>query len=137
MDYTNEELIQYLKKYDVRPSNIRIKVLKFLLMNRSHPTVDDIYKGLIDEIPTLSKTSVYNTLNLFLEKKIVTGITVDEKELRYDINTSLHGHFKCEKCGFIYDFPIIIDFPNKEQLEGFEISNKDVFFYGTCKKCNN
>jgi Fur family peroxide stress response transcriptional regulator len=137
MDYTNEEVIDYLKKHHIRPSNIRIKVLKFLLKNRIHPTVEDIYKSLIEEIPTLSKTSVYNTLNLFLEKGIVVGIALDQKELRYDINTNFHGHFKCNKCGIIYDFPIMISFPNKEQLEGFEITNRDVFFYGSCKECNN
>jgi len=137
MDYSNEEVIDYLKKHDIRPSNIRIKVLKFLLKNRIHPTVEDIYKSLIEEIPTLSKTSVYNTLNLFLEKGIVVGIALDQKELRYDINTNFHGHFKCNKCGIIYDFPIMISFPNKDQLEGFEITNRDVFFYGSCKECNN
>ena len=137
MDYTNEEVIDYLKKHDIRPSNIRIKILKFLLKNRIHPTVEDIYKSLIEEIPTLSKTSVYNTLNLFLEKGIVVGIALDQKELRYDINTNFHGHFKCNKCGIIYDFPIMISFPNKDQLEGFEITNRDVFFYGICKECNN
>ncbi len=137
MDYTNEEVIDYLKKHHIRPSNIRIKILKFLLKNRIHPTVEDIYKSLIEEIPTLSKTSVYNTLNLFLEKGIVVGIALDQKELRYDINTNFHGHFKCNKCGIIYDFPIMISFPNKEQLEGFEITNRDVFFYGICKECNN
>src|SRR5690554_2936685 len=121
MDYSNEEVIDYLKKHDIRPSNIRIKILKFLLKNRIHPTVEDIYKSLIEEIPTLSKTSVYNTLNLFLEKGIVVGIALDQKELRYDINTNFHGHFKCNKCGIIYDFPIMISFPNKDQLEGFEI----------------
>lgn len=137
MDYSNEEVIDYLKKHHIRPSNIRIKVLKFLLKNRIHPTVEDIYKSLIEEIPTLSKTSVYNTLNLFLEKGIVVGIALDQKELRYDINTNFHGHFKCNKCGIIYDFPIMISFPNKDQLEGFEITNRDVFFYGICKECNN
>ncbi len=137
MDYTNEEVIDYLKKHHIRPSNIRIKILKFLLKNRIHPTVEDIYKSLIEEIPTLSKTSVYNTLNLFLEKGIVVGIALDQKELRYDINTNFHGHFKCNKCGIIYDFPIMISFPNKDQLEGFEITNRDVFFYGSCKECNN
>lgn len=134
---TNEELIECLKKHDIRPSNIRIKILKYLLENKIHPTADDIYKGLINEIPTLSKTSVYNTMNLFLEKGIVVDLALDQKELRYDINTNFHGHFKCDKCGNIYDFPILINFPTKDQLEGFVITNKDVFIYGTCKKCNN
>lgn len=137
MNYTNEELIEYLKKCQIKPSNIRIRVLKFLLMSQTHPTADDIYNSLIEEIPTLSKTSIYNTINLFLEKGIVNGLALDQKELRYDINTSFHGHFKCDKCGNIYDFPVTINFPTKDELKDFVINNKDVFFYGICKKCNS
>ncbi len=137
MNYTNEELIEYLKKCQIKPSNIRIRVLKFLLMSQTHPTADDIYNSLIEEIPTLSKTSIYNTINLFLEKGIVNGLSLDQKELRYDTNTSFHGHFKCDKCGNIYDFPVTINFPTKDELKDFVINNKDVFFYGICKKCNS
>jgi len=136
MNYTSEEIIEYLTEHQVKPSNIRIKVLKFLLMNKNHPTADDIYNSLIEEIPTLSKTSVYNTINLFIEKGIVNGLTLNEKELRYDIDTSFHGHFKCDKCGKIYDFPITISPPTHDELKDFIINTKDVFFYGICKECN-
>ena len=54
--------------------------------------MDMIYQELVRNIPTLSKTTVYNTLNLFL-KRIAVMITIDENETRYDADTSLHGHF--------------------------------------------
>ncbi|WP_236913144.1 Fur family transcriptional regulator [Clostridium sp. Cult1] len=137
MDYTNEMIIDYLKKYDIRPSTIRIKVLNYLLNNRIHPTVDDIYKNLIEDIPTLSKTSIYNTLDLFLEKGVVKVLALWEKELRYDIDTNLHGHFKCEKCRKVYDFPISANILSRDKLEGFKINDKNIHLYGICKKCNN
>ena len=137
MDYTNEMIIDYLKKYDIRPSTIRIKVLNYLLNNRIHPTVDDIYKNLIEDIPTLSKTSIYNTLDLFLEKGVVKVLALGEKELRYDIDTDLHGHFKCEKCRKVYDFPISANILSRDKLEGFKINDKNIHLYGICKKCNN
>ena len=37
----------------------------------NHPTVETIYKELIDEIPTLSKTTVYNTLKQFVNILII------------------------------------------------------------------
>ena len=136
MDYTNEMIIDYLKKYDIRPSTIRIKVLNYLLNNRIHPTVDDIYKNLIEDIPTLSKTSIYNTLDLFLKKGVIKVLALGEKELRYDIDTDLHGHFKCEKCGKVYDFPISANILSQDKLEGFKINDKNIHLYGICKKCN-
>ena len=134
MNFTNEEIMEFLKENDVKPSNIRLKVFKYLLDYRIHPSVDDIYNSLIDEIPTLSRTSIYNTMNLFREKGIVSELFLNEKELRYDVNTELHGHFKCEVCGNIYDFPIVEKFISK--LEGFKVKKKSINYYGICAKCN-
>lgn len=136
MVYNNDMIIQHLKEHGIRPSNIRIKVLNFLFNQRIHPTVDEIYKDLLGEIPTLSKTSIYNTLEIFLEKNIVKPIVFQEKELRYDINTNLHGHFKCEKCEKVYDFPLPADIFTKSNLEGFTIKGENIYVYGICKDCN-
>lgn len=59
----------YLKEHGIKPSYQRMKVFQYLVDNHNHPTVDMIYKALCPEIPTLSKTTVYNTLNLFVEKR--------------------------------------------------------------------
>ena len=71
---------EYLKKHDIKPSFQRMRIFEYLLMHPVHPTVDEIYKSLVTEIPTLSKTTVYNTLDLFIEKRIVQMITIEENE---------------------------------------------------------
>lgn len=136
MKKSNEWMMNYLKQNDIKPSTIRIKVLEFLLNNQIHPTVDEIYKSLIEDIPTLSKTSIYNTLNLFSEKGIVRVLALCERELRYDIDTSGHGHFKCEKCGKIYDFTLKNQLNTKSELQGFKINFANVNLFGICKQCN-
>ena len=69
MTHNVENVGEYLKENGIKPSYQRMKIYEFLLQNRIHPTVDTIYRALNKEIPTLSKTTVYNTLNLFIEKK--------------------------------------------------------------------
>lgn len=130
-----KNLTETLKKYDIKPSTIRIKVLDYLLNNRVHPTIEQIYNSLINEMPTLSKTSIYNTIELFLEKGLVREVLSDQKESRIDIDTTLHGHFKCEKCGNIFDF--LLEEPKTlyESLEGFVVKEKNVFYKGICKYC--
>ena len=96
-----ENIGEYLKCHSIKPSYQRMKVFQYLYEERNHPTVDMIYKALCTEIPTLSKTTVYNTLNLFIEKEIANVIVIEENETRYDIDMSIHGHFKCEQCGKI------------------------------------
>ena len=69
MEFHIENIGEYLKAHEIKPSYQRIKIFQYLVENKNHPTVDMIYKALCTEIPTLSKTTVYNTLNLFIEKQ--------------------------------------------------------------------
>jgi len=100
-----------------------------------HPTVDTIYKALCPEIPTLSKTTVYNTLNLFVEKKLVQVIVIEENETRYDLITHTHGHFKCNCCGALFDVELNIDYSMSPELADCEIDEKHIYFKGLCKNC--
>ncbi len=135
MDPSFEALSEELKKENIRLSYQRIKVLEYLVKKRCHPTVEHIYNDLLPEVPTLSKTTVYNTLNSLVLAKLVRVITIEENEMRYDIITENHGHFKCIKCGAIYDFNIDIDAYPAEALDGFLVNEKDVYFKGTCPNC--
>ncbi|MFW0968438.1 MAG: Fur family transcriptional regulator [Thermacetogeniaceae bacterium] len=84
MDPTFENLKQELKKKNISLSYQRLKVLEYLTQNRCHPTVEQIFTELQKEIPTLSKTTVYNTLRILAEAGLVKVITIDERESRYD-----------------------------------------------------
>jgi len=130
-----ENVGDFLKAHGIKPSYQRVKIYEFLMNTIEHPTVENIYNALNGDIPTLSKTTVYNTLKTFIEKEIAMVITIDENETRFDADTGLHGHFKCEVCHAVYDFDVKIDEVSQEALEGFEIKEKQMFYYGICKKC--
>ena len=89
----------------IRPSDQRIAIYKYLCENHVHPTVDMIFSELTDEHPTLSRTTIYNTLKLFTDHGLVQAVHIDEDKLRYDANTEPHIHFKCIKCSKIIDIP--------------------------------
>ena len=132
---TNTQISEHLKANGVKPSVQRVKVYEYLINHFTHPTVDTIYKDLVSEIPTLSKTTVYNTLKLFVDSKIVALINIEDNETRYDGDTRPHGHFKCERCGEVYDFNYDDSKVKIERLEGFHIMRKDFFIKGICKIC--
>lgn len=137
MEFHIEDIGGYLKSHEIKPSYQRIKIFQYLVENRNHPTVDMIYKALCTEIPTLSKTTVYNTLNLFIEKKIVNVIVIEENETRYDSVMAVHGHFKCEKCGKIYDIDINQSILKDDMLKNYEIKEQHYYFKGICQDCSN
>ncbi len=130
-----ENIGDYLKSHNIKPSFQRIRIFEYLYQQRTHPTVDEIYKVLICEIPTLSKTTVYNTLNLFIEKQIAQMITIEENEARYDADTMVHGHFKCEKCKIVFDFQTDIVNIQSADLDKFQINQKHIYFKGLCDRC--
>ncbi|MEN8906389.1 MAG: Fur family transcriptional regulator [Clostridiales bacterium] len=130
-----DNISKYLLENNIKPSFQRIKILEYILVNKNHPTVDDIYSKLIKEIPTLSKTTVYNTLNIFLNSNIVRYIYTEDNELRYDYMEENHGHFKCNSCGEIYDFKIDIDYFKIPELKKFKTIEKNVYYKGVCPKC--
>jgi len=129
------DIANKLKDKNIRLSYQRLKVLEFLDNHRIHPTVDQIYNGLLNEIPTLSKTTIYNTLNALVEAGLVKVITIEDNEARYDIDTHAHGHFKCKSCGKIYDFEADMDSLEIKELEGFSIFTRDMYFSGICSRC--
>jgi Fur family transcriptional regulator, peroxide stress response regulator len=119
----------------IKPSYQRIKILQYINENINHPTVDNIFNNLVAEIPTLSKATVYNTLELFKGAGLVKVINIENNETRYDSRVYNHGHFKCESCKRIYDFEVDIDNLAVNSLEFFKINDKNVYFKGICPKC--
>ena len=125
---------EILKSNNIRPSVIRIMIYDFLKATDVHPTVDEIYTELSPKIPTLSKTSVYNTVKLLADCGLSKTLTIDKVQVRYDADTTMHGHFICEDCGKVYDF--MLDNAIADDLEGFDVNFKEVYYGGTCRKCN-
>lgn len=135
MAVSYEGLIQDLKTKNIRLSHQRLKVLEYLAGNLIHPTADQIYTGLHEEIPTLSKTTVYSTLNSLKDAGLVREINIEDHEIRYDIRLENHGHFKCESCGAIHDFSVDMDSLPVGGLNHFDISDRNIYFKGTCPQC--
>lgn len=74
-----DKVKQHLTDHGVKPSIQRLAIMKYLMEHRTHPTADMIFNDLYKEIPTLSKTTVYNTLKLLTEHGAVRTIGIDEK----------------------------------------------------------
>ncbi|WP_018108964.1 Fur family transcriptional regulator [Bacteroides propionicifaciens] len=128
--------LERLQVHNIKPSMQRIAIMDYLLENYTHPAVDEIYTALFPKIPTLSKTTVYNTLKLFEEHDAIKMLTIDDKNTCFDIDTSPHAHFFCKKCNKIEDFNLM----KPEQLKGLDQSNHLVtevhlYYKGVCQEC--
>ena len=129
-----ENLGKYLTGYGIRPSVQRIAIMRYLRKNRTHPTADEVYEALKKQIPTLSKTTVYNTLKLFVDNGAAIFVGIDEKQARFDGYTEQHAHFRCKKCKCVLDIPMDT---HKLLPANFNGKIEDAYFYftGFCENC--
>ena len=125
-----------LEEAGIKPSLQRMAVMGYLMEHKTHPTVEEIYAALSPTIPTLSKTTVYNTLKLLHSHGSILMLTIDENCTRYDADTSQHAHFICVTCGKVYD----LEFPEIGHValeDGFITSELHLYVKGICAKCQN
>jgi Fur family transcriptional regulator, peroxide stress response regulator len=130
-----KQLQKQLEAKGVKASYHRLKILDYLDRHRTHPTVDIIYSALQKELPTISKTTIYNSLNLFLEKGLISNLTISGNDVRYDYKTKDHSHFQCKKCGQVIDIEEVRCPKVKNKIEGNEVEEVHLYFKGICKKC--
>ena len=97
--------------------------------------MEEIYEYLTREIPTISKTTIYNTLNALLEKGIIHAITITGTETRYDFKNFPHHHFLCSRCGRVIDIDIKCPYVEKKEFDGHRIEEIHGYFKGICKQC--
>ncbi len=125
---------EFLRKHGLHVTEPRIAVVEDLMNNRTHATADEIYNRLILVHPGLSRASVYNVLNSLVERHCIRVITIDERQMRYDIDRTAHAHFRCTNCGKVYD----VDMPSIGSMrvpKGFWVDEQEVYYTGLCSDC--
>ncbi len=127
-----------LKKDNIKRRNTyqRQVILEILKSTNIHPTADWIYEKAREIIPNISLGTVYRNLKILKEEGLIIELT-DGKQSRFDGRIDNHFHFKCEKCGSIYDIePGDVNVEYTIEDKGFMIKTVDINLTGICSKCN-
>lgn len=127
---------EILTQHGIRPSVQRTTVLRYLRSVKTHPTVDEIYQALLPENPSLSRTTVYNTLELLSEHNLVLTLDFGEGYLRYDADCSPHCHFRCSCCGHVFDIMTAPPDCSAMLPKGFKLKGVQLSLSGTCAACS-
>ncbi len=132
---TPAETAAKLRGFGISPSPQRVAIYGFLLSHPTHPTAETIFTAVRAEQPSISLTTVYNTLKLLTGKHAVQTVIIEDGELRYDGDIREHAHFKCLKCGRVYDIfpePGCKIAPPPKLPSGFTITEMHVCCRGYC-----
>ena len=91
--YTRDNLAAVLRAHEINPTHQRIEIAYALFSRGVHLSADQLLAIVNGRHSETSKATVYNTLNLFLEKKLIREVIVDPSRVFYDPNTEPHHHF--------------------------------------------
>ncbi|MEK6664250.1 MAG: Fur family transcriptional regulator [Pseudomonadota bacterium] len=101
--YTRDDMAGLLREHDITPTHQRIEIAYALFSRQEHLSADQIMAIVNDRHSETSKATVYNTLNLFKQHKLVREVIVDPSKVFYDPNTGPHHHFYNLQSGELID----------------------------------
>jgi Fur family transcriptional regulator, iron response regulator len=82
-----------LRRHRIQATPQRIAVAKYILAVKTHPSADEVWEQVRRRCPTLSRATVYNTLNLFVEKGLIRAQVLKEGTVVFDPRVDAHHHF--------------------------------------------
>lgn len=101
----NADLVSTLKDAGIQPSAQRLAVAGYVLTTEEHPSADQVLERVQARFPMLSRATVYNTLNLFVDKGILRQLVLAEGRVVFDPRLEPHHHFIDDDSGAIEDVP--------------------------------
>ena len=102
---SREDVAAHLRDHGINLTHQRLEIAHVLFSRMEHLSADQILALVNQPHPATSKATVYNTLNLLVQKGLVREVIVDPSKIFYDPNTMPHHHFYDTECGQLTDIP--------------------------------
>ncbi len=125
-------------------------ILNVLSSTTEHLSAEDVYLTIHKTYPGIGLATVYRTLELLVQMRIVHKFDFGDGRARYELadgsSKPHHHHIICTGCGKVIDYS---DLPEEEvqlvqkveaaleQRHNFKIVNHQLNFYGFCQNCRS
>jgi len=126
-----------LKEQGQRCTSARIAVLREIYSSGSHLDADELYQRLKKRGVSISRATVYHTLDLLFRLRLVTRIDLGHKHTHYEKSHGVanHLHVVCEQCGQVVEITSSELGGMLEKLcrqQGFELGSYSLQVFGQC-----
>ena len=138
MSKYKERAEKILHDQGARVTPQRVAILQAVESDGSHPDADAVYRAVYRKYPHISRDTVYRTLAMMEEKKIIGSILFVGNSKRFDPKTARHHHLVCIQCRRIFDFEEKkFDHlaPPTSAVERFKVVRTTVHVEGICDAC--
>ncbi|HUY75286.1 MAG TPA: Fur family transcriptional regulator [Ktedonobacterales bacterium] len=134
---TIDDLIATARERGGKATTQRVIIWRALAQDQTHPTAEDLFARLKPELPTLSLTTLYHTLNDLVEWGEIRRFDTGDGHIHFDPDTTPHAELVCLRCHSVVDAPTnacaAVTLP--EQLAGYRIVTRTEQYFGYCPNC--
>lgn len=124
-----------LREAGLVPTIQRLAVFDCLSRSKRHPTADQVLSAVRKSFPSISRATVYNTLDALTKAGMVLRLSVDPTVARYDADLGPHAHFRCRTCQRVYDIEVKDGNPINVKADGHLVESVKTYAYGVCVSC--
>lgn len=117
-------------------------VMVLLENEKDHMSAEEIYFLVKQKSPEIGLATVYRTLEILTDLKIVDKISFDDGLARYDLRKEgaqhFHHHLLCLECGNIEEVEedLLEEVENiVQKLYHFQVHDHRLTFHGVCSTC--
>jgi len=135
---TDASIIDALRRKRFKATSQRIAICRIALASREHPTAKRIFAEVKKTYPTVSLATVYKTLHVLKQLRLVQELAFSKGENRFDSNMEPHLNVACLQCGKVIDVNdhgarrLILKAAEKTR---YTITDQRFDIYGFCEKC--
>lgn len=132
-----ENFADLIKSKKMRQTPERFVILDKALEQKVHFDVDELYKDIENDYH-VSRSTVYNTLELLCECNILRKHFLNENQAAYELAEDRHLHLICLKCGAVKEVhnDNVAEYLSTLKFRGFHPSFSSTNIYGLCSSCS-
>ncbi len=129
---------QLCERADLAVTHQRQVIYEVLCTFEGHPSPEEVFARVRQQIPSISLATVYKNLHLFLDSGIFRQVSPHHGSMRVETNQARHYHLLCTGCKAIRDIDPealgISDEP-RQLPGGFRMERLSVDVLGLCATC--
>lgn len=130
-----KEIESTLVAHGIRPTIHRLHIARFVLEDADHPTAEDVLAWASQNLPKVSRATVYNTLRELSQAGLVREYRFPQvSKTVFDKNTEHHFHFYDQTSGSILDLDVASVKVDLQLPPSFNVNSVDILVSGNCSQ---
>lgn len=138
-EIVHKKFTDYLNEHKCRKTPERYAILNLIYSKQGHFDMDSLYEAMPDEYFRVSRATLYNTMQLLVDAKLVLkhqfGQNISVYEKAY--NNDFHHHLICTNCNKVQEHKDaeLKALIQSKKIKRFTPSHYSLYIYGLCSIC--